>query len=62
MHAFWWLDAPKRLSTSARRVIADDKNVVDLSAVVIWEIAIKKALGKLDGGAPDELKDPREMK
>lgn len=43
----WWLDDPALLSTSARDEIADPNNVVLVSAVVAWEIAIKRALGKL---------------
>ena len=35
------------LSSSARNAIADPANDVFVSAVSIWEIAIKRALGKL---------------
>jgi len=49
----WWLDDPQRLSQAARKAIGDGKNTVYVSAAVVWEIAIKKALGKLD--APDDL-------
>jgi PIN domain nuclease of toxin-antitoxin system len=49
----WWLDDPRQLSKLARRAIQDGTNAVYISAAVAWEIAIKKALGKLD--APDEL-------
>lgn len=53
-HVFlWWLDDPQLLSRAARKAIGDGKNTVYVSAAVIWEITIKKALGKLD--APDEL-------
>ncbi len=53
-HAFlWWLDDPQLLSKAAREAIGDGKNAVYVSAAVVWEIAIKKALGKLD--APDDL-------
>jgi PIN domain nuclease of toxin-antitoxin system len=51
----WWLDDPKQLSRQARAVIQDGKNPVYISAAVVWEIAIKKALGKLD--APDDLEE-----
>jgi PIN domain nuclease of toxin-antitoxin system len=51
----WWLDDPGRLSKAARRAIRDGTNPVYVSAAVAWEIAIKKALGKLD--APDDLED-----
>ena len=53
-HVFlWWLDDPQLLSKAARKAISDGKNTVYVSAAVIWEIPIKKALGKLD--APDDL-------
>lgn len=49
----WWLEDPQLLSKAARKAIADGKNTVYISAAVAWEIAIKKALGKLD--APEDL-------
>lgn len=49
----WWLEDPQLLSKTARKAIGDGKNTVYVSAAVAWEIAIKKALGKLD--APDDL-------
>jgi len=49
----WWLDDPKLLSQGARRAIRDGSNTVYVSAAAVWEIAIKKALGKL--AAPDDL-------
>lgn len=53
-HAFlWWLDDPKRLSIGARKAIRDGRNPVYVSAAVVWEIVIKRSLGKLD--APDDL-------
>lgn len=53
-HAFlWWLDDPNLLSKSARKAIGDGKNTVYVSAAVVWEISIKRALGKLD--APEDL-------
>ncbi len=51
----WWLDDPNLLTEEARTAIRDSKNIIYLSAVVAWEIAIKKALGKLD--APDDLEE-----
>ena len=44
----WWLDDHPNLSRRARDVIADGKNLVFVSAAVIWEIQIKQALGKLE--------------
>jgi PIN domain nuclease of toxin-antitoxin system len=49
----WWLEDPKKLSREAKRAMQDGRNPVYISAVVAWEIAIKKALGKLD--SPDDL-------
>jgi len=43
----WWLDDNPTLSVEARDAIADGRNMVFVSAVVIWEIRIKQALGKL---------------
>ncbi|MCG2754977.1 MAG: type II toxin-antitoxin system VapC family toxin [Desulfobacteraceae bacterium] len=43
----WWLDDDPNLSRQARTAIADGRNLVFISAAVIWEIQIKYALGKL---------------
>ncbi len=43
-----WLADPAELSEQARRTISDGKNHVYLSAAAGWEMAIKKALGRLD--------------
>jgi PIN domain nuclease of toxin-antitoxin system len=50
--ALWFLSGDDRLSESAKRHLTDDANRVLLSAVVVWEIAVKRALGKLT--VPDE--------
>jgi len=50
----WWLDDPLLLSAAAREAIADPGNEVFVSAVVCWEIAIKRAIGKLT--APRDLR------
>ncbi len=53
-HTFlWWLDDPQLLSNPARKAIGNGKYIVYVSAAVIWEIVIKRSLGKLD--APDDL-------
>ena len=53
-HAFlWWLDDPQLLSKAARKAIGDGKNTIYVSAAVVWEIAIKRSLGKLD--APEDI-------
>ena len=53
-HAFlWWVSEVDRLAAGARAAIADTRNEVFVSAVTGWEIAVKKAKGKLT--APDNL-------
>jgi PIN domain nuclease of toxin-antitoxin system len=49
----WALADDPELSIAAREAIVDGANFVFVSAVSVWEISIKKALGKLD--APDTL-------
>lgn len=44
----WWLVDEPSLSSRAREAIADPDNTVFLSAVVVWEIRIKEAIGKLE--------------
>lgn len=44
----WWLTEPKKLSTKVQHIIADKNSHVFISSVSIWEIAIKKDLGRLD--------------
>lgn len=51
----WWLADDRRLTKPARDAIADPATIVYVSAVTAWEIAIKRALGKLS--APDDLPD-----
>ena len=56
----WWLADDPDLDTDARALIADPANEVFVSAATVWEIAIKRALGKLDAplglaGALDAL-------
>jgi len=47
-HVFlWWLQDSRRLSCAARRAIAASSTRVFVSAVSIWEIAIKLSIGKL---------------
>jgi PIN domain nuclease of toxin-antitoxin system len=49
----WWLADDPSLDRNARNLIADPTNEVIVSAVTVWEIAIKRAIGKLS--APDGL-------
>jgi len=50
--ALWFVSADPRLSERALGHLRDGANRVLVSAVVVWEVAIKRSLGKLD--APDE--------
>jgi PIN domain nuclease of toxin-antitoxin system len=49
--ALWLLAEDKRLSQRAGELLTDAANEILLSAAVVWEVAIKRSLGKLD--APD---------
>ena len=49
-HAFlWWLRDDKSLGVAARRAIEAPENIVLVSAASAWEIATKRARGKLPG-------------
>jgi PIN domain nuclease of toxin-antitoxin system len=45
--ALWFLSGDERLSETAKRHLTDESNRVLLSAAVVWEVAIKRSLGKL---------------
>jgi len=49
----WWLADDATLGAAARSAIASPVNDVLVSAATVWEIEIKRALGKLE--APDGL-------
>ena len=49
----WWLADDPSLSEKGRRLISEATNVILVSAASAWEIAIKKAIGKLR--APEDL-------
>ncbi len=53
----WWAYDADRVSDSADQLLTDPRHEVLLSAVVAWEIAIKRSLGKLEvrGGLVSEL-------
>jgi PIN domain nuclease of toxin-antitoxin system len=55
--ALWWLTGDRAMSDGAAASIVDPSNTVALSAAVVWEIAIKAALGKLEvpAGAHEAL-------
>jgi PIN domain nuclease of toxin-antitoxin system len=44
----WWIAADRRLSKALSTVIGSADSDVVVSAASIWEIAIKRALGRLD--------------
>ena len=53
-HIFiWWLEDSPKLSLVARKAITEPTKLIFVSAATIWEIIIKKAVGKLD--CPDDL-------
>jgi PIN domain nuclease of toxin-antitoxin system len=51
--ALWWLADDDRIGEEIIRHLTDDTNQVLISAVVVWEVAIKRSLGKLE--APEDL-------
>ena len=54
-HTFlWWLNNDAKLGTSAKAAVADPDNVVHVSAASAWEIAVKRASGKLH--APGDIR------
>jgi len=42
------LAEPSKLSVKVRRIIEDGENVVFVSAISFWEIALKSSIGKFD--------------
>ena len=44
----WWLADDRKLTRSARAIIANPDNDVLVSAASLWEISIKEALGRLE--------------
>lgn len=51
--ALWWLADDARVGPAAARQLNDETNRILLSAAVIWEVAVKRSLGKLQ--APSNL-------
>ena len=51
----WWLDDSPNLPAPARQAIIDTTNVCFVSAATLWEIEIKRALGRLS--IPDSYND-----
>lgn len=44
----WWFTADRKLSREMRNIVAAEESEVAVSAATIWEIAIKRALGRID--------------
>ena len=44
----WWLNNSQQLGQKARGAIATSTNMVYVSAVSVWEIVLKRSLGKLE--------------
>lgn len=55
----WWFNGDERLGQQARAEIGNSQNEVYVSAASVWEMAIKKQLGKLD--APDDIEQRVEL-
>lgn len=55
----WALENNSTLSDSARTSITHAKNMAFVSSISIWEIGIKKSLGKLE--TPDNLQEEIEL-
>ncbi len=51
----WWRDASPRLSRRASAAIGDGQNQIVISAATLWEIVIKRGLGKLQ--FPEDLEE-----
>jgi PIN domain nuclease of toxin-antitoxin system len=49
----WWFLQPKRIAPKTKRRLEDRQAAVWFSAVSLWEVEIKRALGKLQ--APGDL-------
>lgn len=57
-HVFlWWLSDPKILTPAAASAIGDPQNRVLISVALLWEIAIKRVIGKLTAplGLPNAI-------
>jgi PIN domain nuclease of toxin-antitoxin system len=54
----WWLDDPAVLTEKARKAITAGRNIVYVSAATVWEVTLKKSLGKLV--VPEDIEDVLE--
>jgi len=47
-HAFlWWLSEPEKLASELIAVVSTPENEILISTAVLWELAIKRSIGKL---------------
>lgn len=46
--ALWWVSGDPRFGRVAEQLMLDADSEVLLSAVVVWEVTVKRALGKLE--------------
>jgi PIN domain nuclease of toxin-antitoxin system len=44
----WWQWQDRRLPTIAREAIEDQESEIAVSAITVWEVCIKRQIGKLD--------------
>ena len=51
----WWLDDAATLLPAAKEAIVDPGNIIIVSVASLWEIAIKKTIGKLE--LPDDFEE-----
>jgi PIN domain nuclease of toxin-antitoxin system len=56
----WWLDDDAQLGPRADDLIYDQRNQIFVSAVSLWEIAIKSGLGKLRADVEEVMTTARE--
>jgi len=47
--ALWWVNEYEKLSPSAKNMLLDDVNELNISIATLWEIAIKVSIGKMNG-------------
>jgi PIN domain nuclease of toxin-antitoxin system len=57
----WWIENNRRLGKRARAEIQNNNTTVWISAVTIWEISIKAAIGRLDVHPSFEIALPMEI-
>jgi PIN domain nuclease of toxin-antitoxin system len=56
----WWIHCSSRLSDTARRVISDPRNSIEISVASIWEVSIKFSSGRLSlPESPEAFIPPR---